>query len=179
MEENQKTKTRKIVYGGLLTAVGLILPQAFHIFGANAGRTFLPMHLPVLAAGLLLGPLYGGCIGAIVPLLSSVLTGMPPAPMLYFMMAELVGYGVFSGLTIRRWNVYPSLIISMVLGRALYGLSLLLAVKLLGFTFPFANQAAFVGGILTGIPGIAIQLILIPLIYKALKKEENLSWTED
>ena len=53
-------RTKKMVYGGLLTAVGLVLPQAFHVFGQGAGMAFLPMHLPVMIAGILLGPCYGG-----------------------------------------------------------------------------------------------------------------------
>ena len=79
-------RTKKMIYGGLLTAVGLVLPQAFHVFGQGVGMAFLPMHLPVMIAGILLGPCYGGLIGLIVPLVSSMLTGMPPVPKLYFML---------------------------------------------------------------------------------------------
>ena len=61
-------RTKKMIYGGLLTAVGLVLPQAFHVFGQGVGMAFLPMHLPVMIAGILLGPCYGGLIGLIVPL---------------------------------------------------------------------------------------------------------------
>lgn len=95
-------RTKKMVYGGLLTAVGLVLPQAFHVFGQGAGMAFLPMHLPVMIAGILLGPCYGGLIGLIVPLVSSMLTGMPPVPKLYFMLVELVAYGIFTGIFIRK-----------------------------------------------------------------------------
>ena len=53
-------RTKKMIYGGLLTAVGLVLPQAFHVFGQGVGMAFLPMHLPVMIAGILLGPCYAG-----------------------------------------------------------------------------------------------------------------------
>lgn len=43
-------RTKKMIYGGLLTAVGLVLPQAFHVFGQGVGMAFLPMHLPVMIA---------------------------------------------------------------------------------------------------------------------------------
>ena len=89
-------RTKKMIYGGLLT-VGLVLPQAFHVFGQGVGMAFLPMHLPVMIAGILLGPCYGGLIGLIVPLVSSMLTGMPPVPNLYFMIVELVNF---------HWNFY-------------------------------------------------------------------------
>ena len=87
IEERTKANVRvlKLAYGGLLVALGILLPQAFHIFGQNAGMIFLPIQIPVLFAGMLLGPYYGGLIGILVPLFSSVLTGMPPVPKVYFM----------------------------------------------------------------------------------------------
>ena len=109
-------RTKKMIYGGLLTAVGLVLPQAFHVFGQGVGMAFLPMHLPVMIAGILLGPCYGGLIGLIVPLVSSMLTGMPPVPKLYFMLVELVAYGIFTGIFIRKMNVYFTLLSAMILG---------------------------------------------------------------
>lgn len=163
-------RTKKIVYGGLLTAVGLVLPQAFHIFGEGAGMAFLPMHLPVMIAGILLGSCYGGLIGLLIPLVSSILTGMPPVPKLYFMLVELAAYGIFTGIFIRRMNVYLTLLCSMIAGRVLYGLSLIVGVKLLGFQFPFASLGAFLAGIVSGIPGMILQIAVIPLFYFTLKK---------
>lgn len=163
-------RTKKIVYGGLLTAVGLVLPQAFHIFGEGAGMAFLPMHLPVMIAGILIGPCCGGLIGLIVPLVSSILTGMPPVPKLYFMLVELAAYGIFTGIFIRKMNVYLTLLCSMISGRVLYGLSLIIGVKLLGFQFPFASLGAFLAGIVSGIPGMILQIAVIPLFYFTLKK---------
>lgn len=168
--EKLNSKVTKMVFSGLLIALGILLPQAFHVFGTAGGGTFLPIHLPILMAGLLLGPYYGGVVGLVVPILSSMLTGMPPVPKAYFMIVELVAYGVVTGIVIRKANVYISLIAAMLAGRLLYGLALVVGVRLLHFTAPFANQAAFFGGIVTGIPGIAIQLIILPILYTALKK---------
>lgn len=168
--EKLNSKVTKMVFGGLLIALGILLPQAFHVFGTAGGGTFLPIHIPILMAGLMLGPYYGGLIGLVVPILSSVLTGMPPVPKVYFMIVELVTYGIVTGIVIRKANVYISLVAAMLAGRLLYGLSLVIGVKLLHFTAPFANQAAFFGGIVTGIPGIVIQLIILPILYAALKK---------
>lgn len=163
-------RTKKIVYGGLLTAVGLVLPQAFHLFGEGAGMAFLPMHLPVMIAGILLGPCYGGLLGLIIPFVSSILTGMPPVPKLYFMLVELAAYGVFTGIFIRKMNVYLTLLCSMISGRILYGISLIIGVRLLGFQFPFANSGAFLAGIVSGIPGMILQMVVIPLFYFTLKR---------
>lgn len=174
METGQKEKTNekvmKMVYGGVMIALGILLPQAFHVFGQNAGMMFLPIHIPILMAGLLLGPLYGGIVGALVPVLSSVLTGMPPVPKLYFMLAELIVYGIVSGYMMKKTNVYVSLLTAMLAGRVCYGISLVVGVNLFHFHAPFANQAAFVGGIVSGIPGIALQLVVLPVLYGALRR---------
>lgn len=163
-------RIKKMVYGGLLIALGVILPQLFHIFGQAAGQAFLPMHIPVLLAGLLIGPYWGMCVAIAAPILSSLITGMPPVPMIYFMLFELVTYAVVSGLLSGKLNIYLNLIITLICGRIVYGLSLVAAVNLFGMTFKFASTTAFFGGIMTGLPGVAIQLVFIPLIMFALKK---------
>ena len=168
--EKKNQNVAKLVFGGLLVALGILLPQAFHIFGTSGGSMFLPIHIPVLMAGMLLGPYYGGIIGFLVPILSSLLTGMPPVPKVYFMLVELITYGIVIGVMIRRSNVYISLLVAMISGRILYGCSLVVGVKILHLTAPFANQAAFLGGIVTGIPGILLQFLILPALYKALKK---------
>lgn len=167
---NTSGKAAKMAFGGVLTALGILLPQAFHMFGQSAGGTFLPIHIPVLMAGILLGPYYGGIVGILVPILSSVLTGMPPVPKVYFMLVELAAYGIVTGIMIRKTNVYVSLVTAMAAGRILYGAALAVGVKLLHFSAPFANQAAFFGGVVSGIPGIAVQLFVLPLLYAALKR---------
>lgn len=164
------TKILKIAYGGLFVALGILLPQAFHVFGQNAGMLFLPIQIPVLLAGILLGPYYGTVVGILVPLLSCILTGMPPVPKVYFMFVELAVYDAVTGLLIRKTNVYLSLLGAMIAGRIFYGLALVVGVQILQMHAPFMNQTAFVSGIVTGIPGMIIQIIIIPLLYMALKR---------
>jgi len=162
---------KKIVYGGLLIAIGVILPQLFHIFGQSAGQTFLPMHIPVILAGMLIGPVWGLGVAIIVPVLSSLITGMPPVPMLYFMLFELAAYAVVSGLLAKKeLNVYLNLALTILCGRAVYGLSLVAAVNLFSFAPSFANMTAFFTGLLAGLPGVVLQFIVIPLLMFALKK---------
>lgn len=174
MKSSHKSKSTpsvlKIVYGGVLIALGILLPQAFHVFGQEAGMIFLPIQIPILFAGLLLGPLYGGLVGILVPILSFLLTGMPPLPKMYFMLFELGAYGITAGLLIKKCNVYFTLLLSMICGRVAYGFALILGVYLIGLNAPFANMAAFTGGIVSGIPGIIIQLIVLPILYITLKK---------
>ena len=82
-------RTKKLVLGGLLIAVNVLLPRVFLLI-PNGGRLFLPMHIGVLIAGLMLGPSYGILIGAVAPLLGLLVNGMPQMPMAIFMMFELL-----------------------------------------------------------------------------------------
>ncbi len=165
-------KTKKLVFAGLCAALGVALPIAFHSI-PNAGGIFLPMHIPVLLCGLICGPVYGLACGVLAPLLSSLLTGMPPAAMLPSMLCELAVYGLVSGLLIRRVktgsklaNIYVSLVGAMLAGRAVYGVLNALIFRAGQYSAQLWLTAAFV----TSVPGILLQLILIPLLVLALEK---------
>ena len=113
----KQSHTKNLVLTAFCIALCIVLPMAFHAIGA--GATFLPMHIPVLLCGLLCGWPFGAACGLIGPLLSSLLTGMPPAfPTLPAMMLELCAYGVLTGLFYRklRGNLYLSLIGAMAGG---------------------------------------------------------------
>ena len=163
------TNIRKLIYAGALIALGVLLPQAFHIFGQGAGMIFLPIHIPILLAGAILGKFYGAAIGAIVPLLSFLITNMPPIPMLWFMIFELIGYGVVMGILAKRYNIYIALIISMLCGRVCYGIALGVASIFFGMDALFISRAAFMASVIRGMPGMVLQLAIIPIIYIQLK----------
>jgi riboflavin transporter FmnP len=160
----QRIDTKRLCSAALLLAAGILLPQVFHsIGGPAAGGVFLPMHIPVLVAGLLLGPFYGAVIAVVTPVVSFLCMGMPPAAKLPFMVLELVGYGAVSGLLYsRKWNLYLSLVVAQMSGRAVYALSLLMGAYILRLPVP---QVAVVGtAIVTGLPGIVIQLVFVPAV---------------
>lgn len=165
---------KKITVGGLLIALALVLPSAFHLFGVpQPGQVFLPMHIPVLLGGFALGPVFGLLIGVISPLISSFLTGMPTVGRLPFMMIELAVYGFVSGLlysiyTKRKFGIYTSLILAMLAGRCAYALSLFAATLLSGIQF--GGPMAAVTATVTGLPGIVIQLVIIPPIVYSLER---------
>ena len=171
---NQKTKD--LVSAALCVALGLIVPQVFHLIPfvgsvPNLGGVFLPMHIPVLLCGFLCGWKYGAACGAIVPLLSSVVTGMPVLwPQGITMVFELAAYGLFTGLLYRalKKNVYLSLIAAMIAGRVVSGIA-----KAVFFGMadkPFGMAAFISGAFTTAIPGIILQLVLIPVLVVALEK---------
>ena len=96
-----KNKTRNLVITALMIAAGVILPMAFHGV-PNAGKVFLPMHIPVLLCGMVTGPVFGLAAGIITPIVSSLATGMPAAAMLPQMICELGVYGLMTGLLSRK-----------------------------------------------------------------------------
>src|SRR5699024_8917181 len=106
-------KTRDLVTAGALLALGIILPLVIHMSGID-GTIFLPMHIPVLIAGLIIGPSLGFILGILSPILNHFITGMPPVPMLWVMIAELAIYGLVSGYLYKKakMTLLPSLILS-------------------------------------------------------------------
>lgn len=158
-------KTHLMTRSGLLVALGIILPYIAHMTGI-AGRVFLPMHLPPLLAGFLVGPFYALIIGAVLPPLNFAISGMPPMPTMVFMALELAAFGLITGLMYRKFNVIISLITAMLAGRVIYALAFALLIE-------FQNPLVIIGGgIVTGLPGIIIQIVLIPLIVTLLEKRE-------
>jgi riboflavin transporter FmnP len=165
--------TKKIVLGGLLLALGLVLP---FLTGQipKIGQMLLPMHLPVLIAGFVLGSPWGLAIGLLTPVLRSLLFGMPPMfPSAVVMGFELAAYGFFSGLfhkLLPQKNIfiYISLILAMVLGRGAWGFASWLLYGLDGT--PFTWQIFSAGAFINAIPGIVIQIVLIPIIIIGLRK---------
>lgn len=174
---NKNITTKELVLSGLLLATGILLPMVFHIFSLS-GPIALPMHIPVLIGGFLLPPQIALLLGIITPIISGLLTGMPVMfPMAVIMAAELGIYGLTASLATRKLNLslIPSLIIAMVWGRIAAGFTVAVLVQLFGVKM---NPVLFVKtAIMTGLPGLMIQLIFIPtLVYgirtytKAFKK---------
>ena len=165
------TPVKKLVFTAVCAALCLVLPMAFHTI-PNAGTIFLPMHIPVLLCGLICGWPYGGVCGLIGPLISSLVTGMPPAAMLPSMMVECCAYGVTTGLLMKfvrtkhtTADLYISLVSAMVVGRVLAGFA-----KAWIFTPGVAPFAWVTTSLVTGIPGIVIQLVLMPMVVFALTR---------
>lgn len=170
------TKTKKYIWemvvSALCVALGIVLPVAVHGI-PNAGSILLPMHIPVLLCGLLCGPAYGIACGILTPLLSSLITSMPPMAMLPSMICELAVYGFVAGLLIlvirtgsQVANVYISLIGAMLVGRVVYGVVNALIFRAGEYSMQMWLTASFV----TALPGIIIQLVLLPLVVLALRK---------
>lgn len=166
------SKTKQLTFTALCVALGLILPMTFH-FVPNAGSVFLPMHIPVLLCGLLCGWQWGLLCGALTPFLSSMLTGMPPAAILPAMLCELAVYGLVTGLLFKVircgkpvLDLYASLIGGMMAGRLVSGLVKALIFNVGSYSMQVWVMASFV----TALPGIVIQLVLIPVVVETLRR---------
>jgi hypothetical protein len=159
--------SKDITLTALFITLGVTLPLVFHQM-ALAGRVFSPMHIPVFLAGILVGPVSGLIVGLVSPGMSFLLTGMPPPYAVPLMSLELPVYGVAIGMLIRVIK-FPilSLLAAMILGRLAFALGLLIFGLFL--SLPYGPEAFIKVSVITGLPGIAIQLILIPLLIEALQ----------
>lgn len=166
------TTVKKSILTAVCIALCVALPQAFHAI-PNAGNVWSPLHLPVLLCGLLCGWPYGLLCGLGGVTLSSLITGMPPAPVVPGMLVECAVYGFTTGLMMQlvrtkhlAADLYISLAAAMLLGRLAAG-----AAKALIFargTITLTSWA--VGYFVTGLPAILLQLALLPVLVFALMK---------
>ncbi|MGG7076720.1 ECF transporter S component [Clostridium sardiniense] len=165
-----KSNIRKILITSMFIAIGIILPSIFHTFNM-AGNIFLPMHIPILICAVICGGKYGGICGLIVPILSSFLTGMPPIfPVAIIMSLELGCYGLTLGILLKRRSILVSLIITLLVGRVVSCIANFIILGVVQNTFAFS--AFLMGAFITALPGIIIQLILIPILYNFLKRRD-------
>lgn len=170
-------KLLNLILSAMFLAVGLVLPfltgqiQSF-------GSMLLPMHIPVLLCGLICGWQYGLTVGFILPLMRSAIFSMPVMfPNAVSMAFELAAYGFIAGFVFGHsaWkcirSLYRSLFLAMIGGRLVWGAvqGLLLGAK--AFTFKAFIAAAFINAV----PGIVLQLILIPAVMLVLNKTHFVS----
>lgn len=163
----------KMTLAAMLLSLALVLPF-LTAYIPKLGNALCPMHLPVLLCGFFCGPFYGLGIGFIAPLLRSALFGMPPIyPTGIAMCFELAAYGLLSGLLYKLFPkkkpyIYASLLIAMLGGRLVWGAARIIMYRIGGAEF---GRAAFIAGAFTNaVPGIIIQIVLIPVIVMAVKK---------
>lgn len=170
----KRSKIQCLVLSALLMAVGLVLP---FVTGQipEIGSMLLPMHLPVLVCGFVCGWPWGLAVGFVLPVLRSLLFGMPPMiPTALAMAFELAAYGAVSGLVYaklprRPASVSIALVAAMLLGRVAWGLASW-AIYALFMQSRFALSMFWMGGFVRAWPGMLLQLVLVPLIVLGLER---------
>ena len=169
----KNTNVKTLVLAALFLALALVLP---FLTGQipEIGSMLCPMHIPALLCGFFCGWPWGLAVGFIAPVLRSLIFGMPPMfPVAVSMSFELATYGAVAGMLYcrlpkKKGFIYLSLVAAMVAGRLVWGVVRFL---LAGLDISVFGLSAFwAGAITTAIPGIVLQLLLIPVLVMALKK---------
>lgn len=146
------------------------------------GSMLLPMHIPVLLCGFLCGWKWGLSVGFVAPLFRSLILGKPVLfPMAVCMAIELATYGLVCGIAYRLFPkkkkyIYLSLIIAMIVGRVLWGISMAACMEIKGGAFTF--NAFISGAFIEAVPGIIIQIVLIPILVMILDNKRVLNLNE-
>lgn len=168
-----KNTTKPLSIQLLYSIIGVFsciaLPQVFHLVGLLTGTgtalgiALSPMHLPVIALGLTVGPIAGAVTGIFAPVLSHAITGMPYLANLPLMVVELAVYGAVSGLIKNaKMPTVIKIVVTQIVGRIAYVCMVALAVYL------FKSEQLSVSGslvsLLGGLPGVILQLASLPLI---------------
>ena len=173
MRTDVHQRLTKMILSAMFLAIALILP---FLTGQirEIGNQLCPMHIPVLLCGFFCGPWYGLTVGFIAPLLRFLCFGMPVIiPAGIAMSFELATYGLISGLLYRllpkkKIYIWIALIVAMIAGRIVWGLVRWLLFGLAGSAFSW--QAFVSGAFLNAIPGIILQLVLIPILVLTVER---------
>ena len=176
---NVPTKKRiayKTLVSAGLVALAVVFPQLVHLaLGQPGGVRWLPMYLPVLIGGCLLGTKWGFLVGISSPLMSFFITSalgepMPMAQRLPYMAAELAVFAVVSGLFTKRiadnglW-AFPAVVLAQIIGRASFLGLVVLTQSITQFT-----PAVIWSQIQTGFTGVAVHAVVVPIMIIALRK---------
>ena len=172
----QKDFVKKMVLAAMFLAMGILLPF-LTLNNMALGQALLLMHIPVLLCGVLVGPRYALLIGLLLPVTRWFLVGMPPLmPIGLAMTFELGTYGLIIGLLYNKLPksiplLFVSLIGAMLAGRVAWAAAMVVIAGLTEHNFSFA--AFTTGAFVAALPGIVLQLLVIPTIIIAFKAELN------
>ena len=166
--------TRKLTLSAMFMALAFVMPF-LTVQIPQIGSMLCPMHIPVLLCGFFCGAPWGLLVGLVTPLLRSAILGMPQMfPMATAMAFELAAYGFVAGwlhqkLQKRTRYVYVALLGAMVIGRLVWGAVMF---AFMGFdATKFGLSAFLAGAVINAIPGIILQLVLVPVLVISLKSE--------
>ena len=169
---NGARSVRRLTYAALCLALALVLP---FLTGQvpEIGNMLCPMHIPALLCGFLCGWPWGLVVGGIAPVLRSMLFARPPMFSAIGMAFELAAYGAAAGFLYRKLpkakpSIYIALISAMIAGRMVWGVAQMALMGLQGSAFTM--KAFLAGAITTAVPGIILQLVLIPVVVMVLEK---------
>ena len=176
-----RNKILKMVLAAFFLALAYVMP---FLTGQipEIGSMLCPMHIPVLLCGFICGPVWGLGVGIAAPLFRSLTLGMPPLfPTALCLAFELAAYGAIAGFLHKylpriKPFIYCSLLTAMLVGRIIWGAAMFICMGINGGSFTFA---AFIAGAVTNaIPGIIVQIILIPILVMLLDNPQILKFRD-
>lgn len=159
------------LYTVIATSASVVLPMLVHAVGvltgtdAALGQILLPMHIPVLVLGFCMGPWAGLAAGALSPVISYLITGMPSLALLPCMIAEIAAYGILAGFfRDMRLNSVCKILSVQILGRLARVLtaSVIMFITKKETVFLLTNLKSMIWGL----PGIILQLVIVSLIIR-------------
>ena len=171
----RKDNIQKMILAAMFLALAYVMPF-LTLQIPQIGQMLCPLHIPVLICGFICGWKWGLTIGFIVPLLRSLTLSMPPMyPSAIAMAFELATYGAIAGLMFqilpkKKIFIYVSLLISMLVGRIIWGSAMYVLMDIKGNSFTFSSFLT--GAIINSVPGIIIQIILVPIIVMLIKNKK-------
>jgi thiamine transporter ThiT len=168
---------QKISLSAMFMALAFVMP---FLTGQipEIGAMLCPLHIPVILCGFICGWPWGLAVGFIAPLFRSLTLGMPPLfPTALCMAFELAAYGAISGLMHKllprkKPYIFVSLLTAMIVGRLIWGAAMFICMGTSGGSFTFS--AFLAGAVLNAIPGIIVQIILIPIVLIVIEKTVKL-----
>jgi len=162
-----RTSTQQITLIALFLALCIIVPILFHFIGA--GAMFLPMFLPILLAGFVIEFPLAILVGLLGPWISALIIGMPPLfPTALIMSVEgVTAAGIVSYLYHEKeMSFWICLIFGIVTERV--------SLVIMGFTIApilgLPGELFSIYKLTESMPGVLLQLILVPIILKMLWK---------
>ena len=171
----QRTHAMNLTLSAMFLALAFVMP---FLTGQipEIGSKLCPLHIPVLLCGFVCGWPWGLMVGFIAPLFRSLTLGMPPLfPTALCMAFELATYGAMTGwlyqiLPRKKVSIYVSLLMAMVIGRVVWGIVMYACMGVSGGSFTF--NAFLAGAVINAIPGIIVQIVLIPVLIMVLEKAQ-------
>ena len=168
--KNQNKTILNLTLAGMCLAISIIMPGVVHFAGPQGGKMFLPLFWGVAMAALLLPVKYAIMVGVLAPVLSHLISAMPPIPMLYFMLGELLVYACMLSVLKDKLPAPVAILVGLIVSRISYIAIVSLSGMFLSLPPAFAGFTVLLSGVLISLPGIVVQAIIIPAILNIYRR---------
>lgn len=145
---NQNKTSFNLTLAGMCLAISIVMPTVFHFAGPQGGKMFLPLFWGVAMAALLLPVKYAVMVAVFAPVLSHLISAMPPIPMLYFMLAELFIYACMISVLKNKLSAPAVILVGLIVSRMCYIVIVSLSAMFWQLPPAFTGLTVLLGGVL-------------------------------